>query len=99
VLVNGNKEPLEKGIMNEAIRWAAFDFTDDEDLFLVSEKGRIYFFDLKTMNRREDRPFGKQLHPIFNTDSNSLVDSRFERTFNSLVVRTKACQFFLIKDI
>lgn len=81
--------------MKENQKWVAFYFTDEEDLFIVSDIGRIIFIDPKTGDFRDKEPFylGNQFK------INQLVDSRFDQQSNMLVLRDQACQFFWIKNV
>ena len=76
-------------------KWVAFYFTDEEDLFIISDDGLIFFIDPKTGEFRDKEPvlLSKQFQV------NLLVDSRFEQTTNMIVLRNQAAQFFWIKNI
>ena len=76
-------------------KWIAFYFTDEEDLFIISDDGLIFFIDPKTGEFRDKEPvlLSKQFQV------NLLVDSRFEQTTNMIVLRNQAAQFFWIKNI
>jgi hypothetical protein len=37
-------------------KWIAFNFTDEEDLFIISDEGMIYFIDPKTGEFRDNSP-------------------------------------------
>jgi hypothetical protein len=56
-------------------RWVAFNFTDEEELFIISEDGSIFFLDPKTgdINSSRQRTIGNERFKI-----NPLVDSRFD---------------------
>jgi hypothetical protein len=78
-------------------RWVAFDFTDEEDFFLVSDVGQIYFIDPWTGSFKEGKPQGKHLHVVF--AKNRIVDTRFDQKSNTLVLRNMACQFHFVKNV
>jgi len=42
--------------LRENQRWVSFDFTDEEDLFIVSDDGMMYFIDPKTGDFRDKEP-------------------------------------------
>ena len=42
--------------MKDNQKWVAFNFTDEEDLFIVSDIGRIIFIDPKTGDFRDKEP-------------------------------------------
>lgn len=76
-------------------RWAAFNFTDEEDLFIISDAGDLYMIDPKTGDFRDREPI--KIHVQFTI--NKLVDSRFDQATNSIVLRNQVAQFFYIKNI
>ena len=56
-------------------RWVAFNFTDEEDLFIISDDGQLYFIDPCTGDFKDDKqPIS--LGQVFTV--NKLVDSRFD---------------------
>ena len=48
------KEKIPK--LDDNQRWVSFNFTDDEDLFIISEDGLIFFIDPKTGDFRDKEP-------------------------------------------
>ena len=74
--------------LRENQRWIAFNFTDDEDLFIISDDGMLFFIDPKTGELKDGKnPI--DLGPSFKV--NQLVDSRFDQTTNLLIMRDRAC--------
>ena len=76
-------------------KWVAFNFTDEEELFVISDIGDLYMIDPKTGDFREKEPV--RLHVQFSV--NKLVDSRFDQATNQIVLRNAVCQFFFIKNL
>ena len=64
----------------------AFYFTDEEDLFVITDDGRIFFIDPRTGDFRTDHTPCLFEHDEIN-DDNKLVDSRFDQPSNFLVLR------------
>lgn len=89
------KEKIEN--LKDDQKWVAFNFTDEEDLFIVSDEGMCYFFDPKTGNLRDGCPH--QLGYEHEFRQNKLIDSRFDQGSNMLVMRGKACRFYHIKNV
>lgn len=42
--------------LKENQRWVSFNFTDEEDLFIISDNGLIFFIDCKTGQMKENSP-------------------------------------------
>lgn len=73
----------------------AFNFTDEEELFILSDAGDLYMIDPKTGDFRDKEVI--KIHVQFTI--NKLVDSRFDQATNSMVLRNQVAQFFYIKNI
>jgi hypothetical protein len=56
-------------------KWVAFNFTDEEDLFIISDVGRMIFIDPKTGDFRDKDPIYLEQQDF---KVNQLVDSRFD---------------------
>lgn len=61
--------------LKENQKWVAFHFTDEEDLFLISDDGILFFIDPCTGQVNKDKS-PHDLGPTFK--ENRLVDSRFD---------------------
>jgi len=81
--------------LRENQKWVAFHFTEEEDLFILSDGGELYFIDPKTGEFRDKEPI--KLRQQFQI--NKLVDSRFDQQTNQIVLRNCVCEFFFIKNI
>lgn len=74
----------------KGMHWIAFEFTDEEDLFILSNFGELYFIDPKTGKIRDQK---------IQLNYTDLVDSRYDHATNLLVFRNSACEFFYLKNI
>ena len=77
-------------------RWVAFYFTDEEDLFLISDDGLCYFIDPKTSEFRNN---GKGTRLCDDFGVNYLCDTRFDQTTNMLALRDTANRFYYINNV
>ena len=74
-------------------KWIAFYFTEQEDLFLISEQREFIAFDAKTGMQKFKEVKGIDLKTI----NKLLVDSRYDQELDQLVLKNKIGEFYLVE--
>ena len=78
-------------------KWVSFNFTKEENIFLISEYGHLFYIDMSQSNKKRKPYFICFINE--NKPSKWIKDTKFDQNTGLLVLRDTNSEFFFIRNL